>query len=159
MKYLIISDSHGVGVFMNEVFARVGNHVEAIFHLGDMMCSEKDLERISGCKVYGVKGNCDYGSSLPESQILNIEGHRIGLIHGHRQHVKMGTYEITQWGEENGVEVVMYGHTHVPMIRQEGRITLVNPGSITCPRREGSKPSFILMDIDRDGIHYSINEN
>lgn len=45
----------------------------------------------------------------------------------------------------------MYGHTHKPVVDREGDLTAVNPGSLTYPRQEGRRPSFIIMDLDRKG--------
>ena len=60
-----------------------------------------------------------------------------------------------------GCNVAMFGHTHRPVIEQaltEKGITMINPGSLTFPRQEGRKPSFIVMEIDRFGkAHYTLN--
>ena len=52
----------------------------------------------------------------------------------------------------------MYGHTHKPVIDVDKDITAINPGSLSFPRQEGRKPSYIIMDLDRDGqVHYHLN--
>lgn len=57
-----------------------------------------------------------------------------------------------------GVDVVMYGHTHRPVVDIEDDIIAVNPGSLTYPRQDNRKPSYIIMDLDREGkAHFTIN--
>ena len=37
-------------------------------------------------------------------------------------------------------------------------IIAINPGSMTYPRQEGRKPSFIIMELDKEGnAHFTIN--
>ena len=51
-----------------------------------------------------------------------------------------------EYGEMHDVDVVMYGHTHVPFIEIGDDMTILNPGSISYPRQAGRKPTFLLMD-------------
>ena len=54
-------------------------------------------------------------------------------------------------------DVVIYGHTHCPQITYVDDIAIVNPGSISYPRQEGRKPSYLVIDVDRFGdLHYNI---
>ena len=56
-----------------------------------------------------------------------------------------------------GVDIVMFGHTHRPYLEQ-GKVTVLNPGSLSYPRQEGRRPSYILMELDAKGqTHYHIN--
>ena len=56
-----------------------------------------------------------------------------------------------------GCDIAMYGHTHRPCVEYEGGITLVNPGSLSFPRQENRRPSYMVMEIDRKGeAHYTI---
>ena len=60
--------------------------------------------------------------------------------------------------KERGMQIAMFGHTHRPLIDQSGPVTLINPGSLSYPRQEGRKPSYILMELDREGLaHYTVN--
>lgn len=50
------------------------------------------------------------------------------------------------------------GHTHRPYLEQDKGITVLNPGSLSYPRQEGRKPSYMIMDLDRNGeAHFTIN--
>ena len=52
---------------------------------------------------------------------------------------------------EKGCDIVMYGHTHRPDIDLDGGIIAINPGSLTYPRQQGRKPTYVIMDIDKFG--------
>ena len=54
-------------------------------------------------------------------------------------------------GRGRGKDIVMFGHTHRPLIDIHEDITLINPGSISYPRQEGKKPTYITMEIDENG--------
>ena len=45
----------------------------------------------------------------------------------------------------------MYGHTHKPVIEVSDAITAINPGSLSYPRQENRKPSYIIMEVDERG--------
>ena len=66
--------------------------------------------------------------------------------------------EIKRQAVTRGIDIVMFGHTHKPYLEKDGGITILNPGSLSYPRQEGHKPSYIIMDVDRDGeAHFTVN--
>ena len=50
------------------------------------------------------------------------------------------------------VDIVMYGHTHKPHLEYcwDG-LRILNPGSLSYPRQEGRKPSYMLMELTPPG--------
>ena len=59
---------------------------------------------------------------------------------------------------DKGVDIVMYGHSHKPVVDIDDGIIAINPGSLTYPRQDGRKPSFIIMELDKNGdAHFTIN--
>ena len=65
---------------------------------------------------------------------------------------------IKQEAKMRGMDIVMYGHTHRPVIDIDKDVIAVNPGSLTYPRQDGRSPSFIVMDLDKNGeAHFTIN--
>ena len=52
--------------------------------------------------------------------------------------------------KSKGVDIVIYGHTHRPVIDMEEDIIALNPGSLTFPRQEGKRPSYIIMEVDEN---------
>ena len=54
-------------------------------------------------------------------------------------------------GRSRNVDIVMFGHTHRPFLEQSDGVTLLNPGSLSYPRQEGRKGSYMIMEIDEKG--------
>ena len=53
----------------------------------------------------------------------------------------------------------MFGHTHCPLVEYREGIMLVNPGSISLPRQQSRKPTYIRMSVEEDGeINYRVYE-
>ena len=63
----------------------------------------------------------------------------------------MGNEILKDEARSRGVDIVMYGHTHRPVIEYDGDIIAINPGSLTYPRQEGRQPTYIIMTIDESG--------
>lgn len=156
MKVLIVSDTHK----RNDNFFRVLEltaPVDLVIHCGDIEGSEYAISAGAGCPVEMVAGNNDFFSELPTEREIEIAGYRIWITHGHNYYVSMGTEHIRQEAGVRGVDIVFFGHTHRPLIDMEDDITLINPGSISYPRQDGRKPSYVLMDIDRFGeAHFTL---
>ena len=49
-------------------------------------------------------------------------------------------------------QIVMYGHTHTPVVEEENGILVINPGSLTYPRQRGRRPSYAVMEIEEGNI-------
>lgn len=157
MKILIVSDSHGRTYNFSKVMDRVGP-IDMLFHLGDIEGTEEDIEILADCPAYMVCGNNDFFSCLDREKVVEIGGYRIFMTHGHRYGVGYSLDRIIDAGKEYGCNIVMFGHTHIPVIESRDGINVINPGSITLPRQEGHKPSYVIMDIDRFGkVHFTLN--
>ena len=157
MKILVVSDSHGRDGNLEAVLERV-KPIDMLIHCGDVEGSEDYLEVIAECPVHIVAGNNDYFSDLNREEEFYIGKHKVLLTHGHYYYVSMNTKRIRQEAEERGCDLVLFGHTHKPLVEQHAAVTVCNPGSISYPRQEGRKPSFLIVEQDRFGeLHYTIN--
>ena len=82
-----------------------------------------------------------------------VDGVRIGLTHGHLG-IERSTPEraLFTFGPLPGdvVDVVAFGHSHVPVVERRSGVLLVNPGSPTDRRRQPAY-SFGLLRIGPDG--------
>lgn len=158
-KYLIVSDSHGHNATMREVIKKV-SPIDGLFHCGDMSMSASDLREMAGCQVWCVKGNNDYFEpGLEKNTTAQIGTHKVALAHGHQYGVYSGVDRLVYWAKEEGADVVMYGHTHVPELVEVYGITVINPGSISLPRQYGHKCTFAIMELDDNGeLHFTIKE-
>ena len=68
------------------------------------------------------------------------------ITHGHMYGVSMGYQRIWEEGLERGVDAVMFGHTHRPMLEEDEDLILLNPGSLSYPRQKGRQRSYIVME-------------
>ena len=155
-KILIVSDTHGHLTNYETVLKKVGP-VDQIIHLGDAERTEDQLAALSDAPFHMVGGNCDQGAGLPLEEELQLGPYRAFLTHGHRYNVNWGLRELLEEARDRGVSLILYGHTHQPKLVREEGVVLLNPGSLTKPRQENGKPSYALMEIDKDGVpHFNI---
>lgn len=157
MKILIVSDTHR----QNENYFRVIDKVapvDMVIHCGDVEGGEYIIEQKAACPVEIVLGNNDYFSELPREKVFMIGSYKVWLTHGHNYYVTVENGSIKREAISRGVDIVMYGHTHRPVIDIGKNITAINPGSLTYPRQDGRKPSYIIMEIDgKQKAHFTIN--
>lgn len=155
MRILVISDSHGRNDDVKGVIKQV-KQLDMLIHCGDIERGDDYIRSLVDCPVYMVSGNNDYNLELPAEEVIEVQGYRILVTHGHYQYVNSGVAVLREYGLSQQADVVMYGHTHVPYIDIGEDITVLNPGSISYPRQEGRKPTFLVMEINNQGeIHYA----
>lgn len=155
MKVLIISDTHGMTSNLDRVLERVGK-VDMLLHLGDVERREDYIEAVAGCETHIIAGNNDFFSCLDREKLLRIGTYKVFMTHGHEYGVSMGTERIRAEGEKRGADIVLFGHTHVPLAEQ-GAPLLLNPGSLSLPRQTGRNPSYILLETGKNGaLSYEI---
>ena len=129
MKIIVLSDSHGDTQALLTAVAR--EQPDLIIHLGDFIQDCAVLEQMyPQIPLRKVAGNCDGYSDGILKQVFDWGGRRIFMTHGHRYHVKLGEEYLIQTAREAGANLVLYGHTHSAVYREEGRMVIINPGSI-----------------------------
>ena len=157
MKILIVSDTHR----QNQNYLNLVNSLgklDMVIHLGDIEGSEYTIQQAVNCPVEMVSGNNDFFSNFPSEKTLQIGKYRVMITHGHRYCIGMGNEMLKEEAVAQGVDIVMYGHSHKPVVDIDDGIIAINPGSLTYPRQDGRKPSFIIMELDKNGdAHFTIN--
>jgi putative phosphoesterase len=129
MRIGVLSDSH-VASFdqLNDKILTALAEVDLIVHAGDFVAKDvlDGLKRMG--EVKAVRGNMDSNeikSILPEKELLEIEGKKIGIIHG--------------WGSPYGiddrvgnvfsrVDIIIFGHSHYPQNETKNGVLFFNPG-------------------------------
>lgn len=156
MKILIVSDTHKHNENLEKLLKRLGR-IDLLIHLGDAEGSEDYIEAIAGCPVEIIAGNNDFFSRLDREKELKIGRYRILITHGHYYYASLGTEHLKTEAISRQFDIVMFGHTHRPLLETQDNITLLNPGSISFPRQEGRKPTYAIMEIDEEGeAHFTI---
>ena len=123
MRIGLISDTHGL---LRPEAIRFLRGADRIIHGGDIGAPEvlEQLEELA--PVVAVRGNNDVGAwarRIPETAELTVDGVAIHVLHN-----------LAELDEEIKARVVISGHSHKPVIRENGGVLYVNPGSAG-PRR------------------------
>lgn len=142
MRILVLSDSHGcVDNLRRCVELAQPQH---ILHLGDCVRDAEALARdYPAIPLEGVPGNCDWGDMSQPERLLELGGHRILMMHGHTRGVKYSLLNATLAARECGAEVLLFGHTHVPLVDFDGTLHTLNPGA----SGERTHPSYGVITI------------
>lgn len=157
MRILIVSDTHRKNDIFLSLIERM-KPIDMLIHCGDSEMEAEYFREKAECPVEIVSGNNDFFSDLPREKEFYIGEYKVWLTHGHNYYVSMGNEILKEEAASRDVNIVMYGHTHRPVIDTKGAVTAINPGSLSYPRQEGRRPSYILMELDREGeAHYHLN--
>jgi hypothetical protein len=143
VKVGLISDTHGqLRARVLELFAGV----DVILHAGDIGNSDIITELETIAPVHAVHGNTDdfeIASRYGEVVQLSFEDKTIVLTHGH----KLGT-PVPKLLRKSfpAADIVIYGHTHVPLVDRAALPILINPGAAG-PARFKLKPSIAILEL------------
>jgi hypothetical protein len=137
----LISDTHGL--VRPEVHEALKD-VELILHAGDVGGDEILDELAIIAPVQAVFGNTDAPGNprLRASIDMSVDGLRIHVSHGH----ELGVPKPEKLLARYAADVIVYGHTHSPLVvKADGRL-VVNPGAAGPPRFD-FKPSVAILEI------------
>ncbi len=150
MKIMIVSDTHGRHGNLDLALEQEGS-IDMLLHMGDVEHGDDYIEAIAEYPVHMVAGNNDCFSYLPKEKEIQIGKYRIWMTHGHGYYVSMDTQRLRHEAKVRGVDIVMFGHTHRPYMDLNGELMVINPGSISYPRQEGRRGTYIIMELDSQG--------
>lgn len=137
----LISDTHSL--VRAEALAAL-HGVEVILHAGDVGTHAVLRELRAIGPVHAVMGNTDGPDlDLPRRVDLTLGGVKVLVTHGH----ELGSPTPDALTHTYQADVIVYGHTHKPLIETRGRTLIVNPGAAG-PRRFNLKPSVGLLRIE-----------
>lgn len=137
---LIVSDSHGLTSELLQIKKQYD--ADYLIHCGD---SELDMDAPELKGYVKVGGNCDADTRFPEEQMVDVEGIKLFITHGHHYRVKMNLMPLAYRAEEEQAQVICFGHTHIAGAEKHGNQLFINPGSIRLPKNI-TVPTFAIMD-------------
>lgn len=166
MKWFIASDIHGSAYFCEKLIERYkAEKADKILLLGDILYHgpRNDLPRDYNPKavigllnelkndILCVRGNCDtevdqmvlHFPILADYCIITHETKVIYATHGHifnKEHLP----------PLNKGDILLHGHTHIPVCEQYDNFTYINPGSVSIPK-ENSHHGYMIFE---DGVFY-----
>ena len=154
MKLGIISDTHGL--LRAEVF-EVFAGVDHILHAGDFGDVEILDQLAAIAPVTGVWGNVDgwdVRRRVPEVARVELGGVRIVVLHG----LQLGAPTPAKAAAAHpDAGLVVFGHSHRPVIEQVGRVLAVNPGSAG-PRRFRDPVTVAVAEIENGRVTATLVE-
>lgn len=143
MRVGLISDTHGR--LRPEVFEHFED-VDRILHAGDVGPHDLLLELEAIAPVTAVFGNTDaFGVRERVREVAEVElaGQRVIVTHGHQ----LGSPTPSGLRRAHTTaDVIVYGHTHRPLVEEEGGVLVVNPGSAGAARF-GLPPSVAILTL------------
>lgn len=110
---------------------------DLIIHAGDWNSVEVYEKLSQFTQVKGVIGNTDDDSIralFPEQERMKLAGFNIGIVHGHGEKQTTEKRVLAAFVDEH-TDVIIYGHSHIPLIRYVHKTLLINPGSPTYKRK------------------------
>ena len=135
--------------------------VDRILHAGDIN-SGRVLDQLSQiAPVEAVAGNADlFKHGLPLTRVIEIEGKRIGLVHGHggwSQYLRSKVRDQFGFDEEHylnivrqsfgAVDAIVFGHTHRWYHQTRSGVLLINPGPIAPDYYNTPGPQVGLLHV------------
>ena len=147
MRILVVSDTHrDRAALRRAVLAQPS--AEVVIHLGDGAEEAEEMKLNFPEKMFLlVRGNCDWGSTLLPEAVAEFAGKRIFYTHGYTYNVKYGIYEAVSAARRSKADVLLFGHTHVPLTEYRDGLFVMNPGSLN-----GSCGTYGVLDLTPAGI-------
>lgn len=131
MKIGILSDTHLTSITedFKEATKTVFNGVDMIIHAGDMTGIAVFDYLSHWWNLKAVRGNMDshdLRNLLPEKRIEEIMGRKIGIVHGTGSSRGIEDRVLREF---QNIDLIVFGHSHVPLEAKRGNVLLFNPGS------------------------------
>lgn len=154
MRILVVSDTHGNESMLFKAHQQAGV-IDAVIHTGDGELDALLLEETLGGTVLRVAGNCDQNSTAPRELLVTLAGKRLLITHGDLYKVKSGLDQLVTHGKETGVDLILYGHTHLALAEQREGIQLLNPGTLW---GQASFLSYGILEISPHQITATVHQ-
>ncbi len=151
MKIGILSDTHLINITDNfkKTIRTLFHDVDMIIHAGDMT-GLPVFDYLSNWEVKAVKGNMDdyeLQHLLPAKRVEEIMGRKIGIIHGSGSPEGIDDKVLREFQD---VDLIIFGHSHIPLQTKKGSVLLFNPGSY---RGSYSQPGTVgIMEIKENVV-------
>jgi uncharacterized protein len=184
----LISDTHmpeRLAALPPAVFTALGG-VDLLLHAGDVGALSVLDELSAIAPVIAVHGNDDTPEAqreLPYQQLVTVAGARLLLTHAHYpdRAEELASRADDAWepklarrvamAQRAEARIIVFGHTHIPMVVARDGVLLVNPGALAAPNyasRQTLRSVALLLvqsdgalsvshiDLDRPGVPMSV---
>lgn len=161
MKIMVASDIHGSALYCRRMLERFDEEgADKLLLLGDLLYHgprnplpeeynpKAVAEMLNARKqqILCVRGNCDGEVDqmmlefpiMADYCILSVGSRMVFATHGH--HHNENSLPMLQEGD-----ILLHGHTHIPVLEDRGAYMLANPGSVTLPK-QNSVRGYLLLE-------------
>ncbi len=160
-RVAVLSDSHvgqRISVYPDDFLARLKDF-DLIIHAGDHSNAASYTALKTAGEVVAVFGNMDeveLSSILPARTIREIEGVRVGVMHGWGPPAGLEAKVRDEFdGQNTSVDVIVFGHSHKPTDEIIRGVRMLNPGSLSGNISDG-EGSWGVLTIDGDNVEWEI---
>ena len=141
MKIGIMSDSHVTSLSRETMERLRGLNLDLIIHCGDYTGIDVVHQLDSLGNFCGVAGNMDsleIREQLKEKEIIEVEGRRLGIFHGHgSSFIDKGLHDQFRGGK---IDIYIHGHTHRVRTEKKRGVYYLNPGRF---------PSMLIINLKK----------
>jgi putative phosphoesterase len=149
MRVLVLADTHipDHAVALPPDVLAAAAEADAVLHAGDVTGSHVLDELSAATPVHCVRGNNDgpdvaaWGAT--ERVELTLGGVRVAMVHDAGPRTGRPA-RLRRWFPD--ADLIVFGHSHIPMAFEDGGVWFVNPGSPTWKRREPA-PTMVVLDL------------
>lgn len=159
MKIIVIADTH-IPASAPEMPQKLFEYLKScdmIIHAGDLIDVEV-INKLTGLAqmkaVWGNMDTADVKKALPETLIFKADGKTVGVTHGSGS--PENTLEkVKETFKGKKLDIVVFGHTHVPFNRTIEGTLYFNPGSV-CDKIFAPYRSFGVIEITGNSVKAEI---
>ncbi|RLG72242.1 MAG: metallophosphoesterase [Methanobacteriota archaeon] len=176
-KVLCLGDLVGYGAFPNEVIRKIcekkwvtviGNHDLAVIEGDTSNFNPVAAQAIIWTRKTIKKPNLEFIERMEFKKLLDVGDITLGMFHGSPYSVSEYIFPLTpqqylkqllaKAGDELGVrvDILLLGHTHIPMAVKCGNSLVLNPGSVGQPRDRDPRASYMELIINGRKAEYRV---
>lgn len=150
MKIGLMSDSHKYIKNLNRVIEFFKSlDVDKIIHLGDDYADIDEIGETGIARVPGVFSDVYQDPNIPNRRVEDLAGWQVLLTHTVSSHTNDLPDDLKpeELINDKKVDIVLYGHTHIPDIKKENDVVFINPGHLKDQDKKGYAPTFGYLEI------------
>lgn len=145
MEFIVLSDNHGKTKELELILKKFPSAC------GFIHCGDNELSKELMAPFHAVSGNNDYYVEYPDDLVVNLDGVRIYVTHGHLLPYGNRINALAAIAKQKGCTIACTGHTHVFIDKDVDGVRIINPGSLFY-NRDGSEPSFAHVSVNEGEI-------
>jgi len=142
MRVGVLSDSHVTSLSPERLERLKRLNLDLIIHCGDYTGIDVVYQLQSLGNFCGVAGNMDsmeIRTQLKEKELIEVEGKRFAIFHGHGIFFLDKRLKIQFKGKK--IDIYVHGHTHRLRREKKGDAYYLNPGRF---------PSMLILNLEKD---------